>query len=67
METELDPEARDTLYRQTTQVLQRDMPVTFLFPGIENYVVHRRIRGFRLPRWAALAFVEVLWIEEDEP
>jgi hypothetical protein len=41
------------------------MPVTFLFPSAENFVAHRRIRGFRPDASAFLAHADELWIEED--
>lgn len=66
LETTLDPEARDTVYRRINQILRRDMPVTFFFPRTDAWVAHRRIRGFRLNvPWNALALAEELWIKEE--
>lgn len=65
LSAEPDPEARSTLYAQTNKILRHDMPVTFLFPSAENFVAHRRIRGFRPDASAFLAHADELWIEED--
>jgi peptide/nickel transport system substrate-binding protein len=65
LETELGSEAQDTLYARINEIFRRDMPVTFLFPLVVNYVAHRRIRGFRQGWPGSLSYVEELWIEEE--
>ncbi len=59
---EPDPNAQDTLYSRINEIFRRDMPVTFLFPGLENNASHRRIQGFHPNLF--LHFAEELWIEE---
>ena len=51
-------------YARIDEIFRRDMPVTFLFPLVVNYVAHRRIRGFR-PGWSVLGNAEELWIDPD--
>lgn len=64
---EPDAEARHGLYARINEILREDAPVTFLFPWVETYAAHRRIRGLRTPdRAQPLAHMEHLWIE-DEP
>ncbi|HUG42398.1 MAG TPA: ABC transporter substrate-binding protein [Longimicrobiales bacterium] len=54
----------DTLYLRFNEILQRDMPVMILFPGVYRYAAHRRIRGFRQgDEW--LTHPEELWIDPD--
>ena len=65
LRAEPDPDARSELYAWTNELLRRDMPVTFLFPSAENFVAHRRIRGFRPNASAFLSHSDELWIEED--
>lgn len=65
LETTLDPKERYAVYGRINQILRRDMPVTFLFPRTDAYVAHRRIHGFGLPTWNALALAEELWIEDE--
>ena len=64
LRAEPDSEARNRLYARTNEILRRDMPVTFLFPSAENFVAHRRIRGFRPDASAFLSHSDELWIEE---
>lgn len=45
----IDPEIVDSLYRESWPHLQRDLPVTFLFPAIWATVAHRRVRGLSSP------------------
>lgn len=65
LHAEPDPDAQDTLYARINEIFRRDMPVTFLFPMVENHVAHRRIRGLRHGWPQFLGHAEELWIEED--
>jgi peptide/nickel transport system substrate-binding protein len=48
------------------EILQRDMPITFLQPFIQGRIVHRRIMGLSSPfRIFPLCHMENLWIEEE--
>ena len=42
------------------------MPVTFLFPATESFVVNSRIRGFRQGLNISLAYADQLWIKEED-
>lgn len=63
---ELDPAAQDELYAQINEILRLDEPVTFLFPWVENFAAHRRLRGLRTPdRAHPLAYMDELWLEDE--
>jgi peptide/nickel transport system substrate-binding protein len=47
--TTVDPESEDSLYTSINRILDRDMPVTFLFPYYEAYAAHRKVRGLSTP------------------
>jgi hypothetical protein len=48
-------------------IFQRDMPMTYLYPQVTEYVAHRRVRGLESPNRAApVENLEYLWIEEHE-
>ena len=62
----LDPSGQDTLYARINEILRRDMPVAFLFPWVETYAAHSRIRGLSTPdRAHPLMHMDELWIEEE--
>ena len=63
---EPDLDAQDTLYVRLNEILRRDIPVTFLFPATESFVVNSRIRGFRQGLNISLAYADQLWIEEED-
>ncbi|MFN2397085.1 MAG: ABC transporter substrate-binding protein [Gemmatimonadaceae bacterium] len=44
-----DPDARDEIYRELTDILRSDSPITFLFPVTWFYLTHRRILGLSSP------------------
>lgn len=52
------------LYARINEIFQRDVPVTFLFPMVDNYVTHRRIRGLNDRRAGLFGVAERLSIEE---
>ena len=55
----------DALYRRLWPHFQRDLPMTYLSPGVQAFVAHRRIRGLETgTRAAPVANMEYLWIEE---
>lgn len=63
-----DPDARERLHRDMWPIFQRDIPVTYLNPGLTGGVAHRRVKGLRGPdRIRASRHMEHLWIEEDGP
>ena len=56
----------DTLYARVNAILQRDMPVTFLFPYFETFAVHRKVRGLRSPdRASPIGAIREIWIDES--
>ena len=62
--TDFDPGAWKRLSLLTWEIMQRDVPVTFLIPDVEIVVFDRKIRGvnpFRGMHW-----LDQLWIEEEE-
>ncbi len=61
-----DPTAQDRVYRNLRPQLQEDLPLTFLFPQLQTYVVPRRLRGLHSPyRGDPMQFMEELWVEEE--
>ena len=55
------------IYRQLTSIIQRDMPVTFLFSEARSYVVPRWLQGLESPyRADPMQFSERLWIERQD-
>ncbi len=60
---ELDPAIQDTLYAQINEILERDKPLTFLFPFAARYAASRRVRGLE-DGMHPLEYMEELWIEE---
>ena len=60
----MDPDQLDGIYRQLTLIIQRDMPVTFLFSEARSYAVPAWLRGLESPyRADPMRFSERLWIE----
>jgi peptide/nickel transport system substrate-binding protein len=62
-----DPDAKDRIYRQLTEIFRADMPVTFLGPRVEVIFAHQRLRGLISP-WRADPnwYMEDLWIEDEK-
>jgi peptide/nickel transport system substrate-binding protein len=59
-----DPDAISRIQDEIVEIFRRDLPVTFLFPGLLTSFAHRRIRGLNTP-WAELfAKPEDLWLDE---
>jgi ABC-type transport system substrate-binding protein len=60
----VDAGERDRVYRELAPIILADVPITFLYPETQAYVVHRRVRGLESPyRADPIRFVERLWIE----
>ena len=60
-----DPDQVDSIYRNLAPLIRRDLPITFLYPEVTTYVVHRRVRGLESPfRADPIQFMEQLWIDE---
>jgi len=61
---EIDPAAQDVLYMRINEILRRDEPVTFLFPWVETFAAHRRLRGLHTPERAhPLWHMDELWLD----
>jgi ABC-type transport system substrate-binding protein len=57
----VDLDERDRFYRQVAPLIQADVPVTFLFPAVQTYVVPREIEGLIEPyRAGPVQFLEHL-------
>ena len=68
LDTVYDPGVRDSLFRTTWPIVQRDLPVAFLAPRTQHVVAHRRLQGLESPLHAHLyALLEDLWITPEDP
>lgn len=64
----VDPAKVDSIYRDLWPRILDDMPITFLYPQVQMYVVNRRVRGLKSPeRGDPILFMEKLWIDEEVP
>ncbi len=62
-----DPDSADRLHRRMTEIFQRDVPATMLFPYIYTVVAHRRIRGLASPfRADPAGYMEDLWLDDRD-
>lgn len=60
------PDSVDALYRKTWPHFQRDLPMTYLSPGVRGFVAHRKVRGLQSgTRADIVANLEYLWIETN--
>jgi ABC-type transport system substrate-binding protein len=60
-----DPAARDRIYTRLTEILQTDMPLTFLGPRVNIVFTHRRLQGLRSPwRVDPVWHMDELWLED---
>ncbi|MFN2397086.1 MAG: ABC transporter substrate-binding protein [Gemmatimonadaceae bacterium] len=68
LDTTLDPDARDAIYRDLTVICRAEAPVTFLCPLVGTTVAHRRLQGLTSP-WRAdpVRYMEDLWLEDGSP
>lgn len=63
----VDPVAQDSLYDSINEILERDVPVTFLLPYYEAYVAHRKVRGLSTPDRAHLVeAIMDIWLEGED-
>jgi len=61
------PDLVDARYRELWPILQRDLPVTFLFPALWATVAHERVRGLSSPYRAEPAwYAEHLSIDDGD-
>ena len=66
-EATVDPDEIDGKYRAVASILKADLPMTVLYPSVQTFVVHRRIRGLSHPwRTDPAWFMEYLWLEEED-
>jgi len=64
-EVAMDLDEQDRIYGELAEIFHADVPVTFLYPNVENWVVHRRIRGLSRPgRAHPVWFMEDLWVDD---
>jgi peptide/nickel transport system substrate-binding protein len=62
----IDPNEVDRIHLQLAPIFEADLPVTFLFPGVQTAVAARRVRGLSSPfRADPLRYMDELWIEEE--
>ena len=62
----VDPDSKDRIYHELTEIFRRDVPVTFLMPRVATVVAHQRVRGLSSPyRAFPCRHMEELWLEED--
>lgn len=62
----VEPTELDRIYGQYAALVQRDLPITFLFPMVQTYAVDRRIRGLQGPYQAdPMQFSERLFLEQE--
>lgn len=63
----MDANQLDGIYRELTSIIQRDMPITFLFSEVRSYAVPAWLRGLESPyRADPTRFSERLWIERQD-
>lgn len=66
MET-IDPREQDRICKELRPIFQTELPITFLYPSIETYIVHRRIKGLNsFGNANPILHMHHLWIEEEE-
>lgn len=63
-DTTPDPVTRDSLLRETWPFLQRDLPITYLYPYVNVWAVTKRLKGWTPRRANPLQFLADLWLEE---
>lgn len=64
--TSMNPDERDSIYRELWPIFQAELPMTPLYPAVWTYVAHRRVRGLSSPfRPDPLWYMDELWVEED--
>ncbi|MGK2935119.1 MAG: ABC transporter substrate-binding protein [Gemmatimonadaceae bacterium] len=67
-EVAMDLDEQDRIYGELAEIFHADVPVTFLYPNVENWVVDRRIRGLKSPYGGDLLWhLAELWVEKEVP
>lgn len=62
----LEPGDGAALIRRASEIMRRDLPVTFLAPGISFTAVHERVKGLASPHLAdPMMVIDRIWIEEE--
>ena len=62
---------QERLHRELAGEFRRELPATYLYPGVSPIVAHRRIRGFDHDGWIPPAWrwvfagLEWLWVERE--
>jgi ABC-type transport system substrate-binding protein len=64
LETTLDPDACDAIYRDLTAICRAEVPVTFLCPWVGTVVAHRRLSS--LGRAGPVEYMEDLWLDDRD-
>jgi ABC-type transport system substrate-binding protein len=66
METVLDPNEEDHLYRELTRLFQEDVPATFLYPDVSTTIASTRVSGLAqsVYRGDLTQCMDALWPEE---
>ena len=61
-----DLDKRNNIYRELMAIHSQELPLTFLYPVVHNFVARKCIRGLSSPfRSDPVMYMEHLWIEED--
>ena len=65
--TTTDPQGVEQVYREMSDILRADQPVTYLLPVTATNIVHRRVNGLS-QRFRAnpLEFTEEVWLDDRE-
>lgn len=61
---EIDREKSDVYVRRVWEIVGAEIPITYLHPGLEYVVAHRRVRGLAHNR-DLFTMVEHLWLDDD--
>ncbi len=59
---ELNPKVRRDIYRKAEEMIVRDVPVIFLYHGLDLYLVRENVRGF-VPNILENNKFELVWLE----
>jgi ABC-type transport system substrate-binding protein len=66
LQSTINPDEIDRIHRQLAPIFEADLPVTFLYPGVETSVATLRVRGLSSPyRTDAFRYMDELWLEEE--
>lgn len=62
----MEPEAQDRIYGELAEIFRAEVPATYLYPKVDAYAVHRRVRGFSPELGDLIMSADRLWVEERE-